>query len=242
MSVSGTSATAFLFFILAGILALIMRTQLARPEGALVGHDLYNQLFTMHGTVMMFLFAVPAVEAASVYLLPNMQAARDLPFPRLSAYAFWAYLIGGLVFFTSLFWGVAPNTRLVHVSAAHELPVLAGRQCGLVAPRHRLHRDLGDRGRDRDHRRGDEDPLGRHEYRQAAGLFLGDAGLRGDDRRRRSPQSSSARSFSSSSGRSIGLSSSPRRAATPSCGSTCSGSSATPRSTSSSCLQPAWSR
>ena len=103
-------ATAFVFFILAGILALIMRTQLARPEGAVVGHDLYNQLFTMHGTVMMFLFAVPAVEAASVYLLPNMQAARDLPFPRLSAYAFWAYLIGGLVFFTSLFWGVAPNT------------------------------------------------------------------------------------------------------------------------------------
>jgi len=82
--------TAFLFFILAGILALIMRAQLAVPESDLVGHDLYNQLFTMHGTVMMFLFAVPAVEAASVYLLPNMQAARDLPFPRLSAYAFWA--------------------------------------------------------------------------------------------------------------------------------------------------------
>jgi cytochrome c oxidase subunit I+III len=102
--------TALLFFVLAGILALIMRAQLARPESDLVGYDLYNQLFTMHGTVMMFLFAVPAVEAASVYLLPNMQAARDLPFPRLSAYAFWAYFIGGLVFFTSLFWGVAPNT------------------------------------------------------------------------------------------------------------------------------------
>src|SRR5919112_630623 len=102
--------TAFLFFILAGILALIMRAQLAAPESDLVSHDLYNQLFTMHGTVMMFLFAVPAVEAASVYLLPNMQAARDLPFPRLSAYAFWAYLIGGLFFFGSLFWGLAPNT------------------------------------------------------------------------------------------------------------------------------------
>jgi cytochrome c oxidase subunit I+III len=102
--------TALLFFILAGILALIMRAQLALPESNLVGHDLYNQLFTMHGTVMMFLFAVPAVEAASVYLLPNMQAARDLPFPRLSAYAYWAYLIGGLFFFGSLFWGLAPNT------------------------------------------------------------------------------------------------------------------------------------
>lgn len=102
-------ATAFLFFILAGILALMMRAQLTVPENELIGHDLYNQLFTMHGTVMMFLFAVPAVEAASVYLLPNMQAARDLPFPRLSAYAFWAYFVGGLVFFSTIFFGLAPN-------------------------------------------------------------------------------------------------------------------------------------
>ncbi|MBM1170020.1 cytochrome c oxidase subunit I [Microvirga arabica] len=101
--------TAFLFFVLAGILALIMRTQLAQPELRLVGHELYNQLFTMHGTIMMFLFAVPMVEALSVFLLPNMQAARDLPFPRLSAYAFWAYFFGGLAFFTSLFFGLAPN-------------------------------------------------------------------------------------------------------------------------------------
>jgi cytochrome c oxidase subunit I+III len=63
----------------------------------------------MHGTTMMFLFAVPAVEAISVYLLPNMQAARDLPFPRLSAYSFWAYLIGGLVFFGTIFVGLSPR-------------------------------------------------------------------------------------------------------------------------------------
>ncbi|MDX2205294.1 MAG: cbb3-type cytochrome c oxidase subunit I [Hyphomicrobiaceae bacterium] len=102
-------ATALLFFILAGILAMIMRTQLAVPNNNLISPSLYNQLFTMHGTIMMFLFAVPAVEAASVYLLPNMQAARDLPFPRLSAFAFWAYLIGGTVFFCSLFVGLAPD-------------------------------------------------------------------------------------------------------------------------------------
>jgi cytochrome c oxidase subunit I+III len=99
----------FLFFILAGILALIVRTQLAVPENELVGHELYNQLFTMHGTVMMFLFAVPAVEAMGVLLLPNMLGARDLPFPRLSAYAFWAYFAGGLAFFCSIFFGLAPN-------------------------------------------------------------------------------------------------------------------------------------
>ena len=102
-------ATSLLFFVLAGILALIMRTQLAIPDNDLVSPNLYNQLFTMHGTIMMFLFAVPAVEAMGVYLLPNMQAARDLPFPRLSAYAFWAYAIGGLVFFCSIFFSLAPD-------------------------------------------------------------------------------------------------------------------------------------
>jgi cytochrome c oxidase subunit I+III len=101
--------TALLFFLLAGLLALIMRTQLAVPDNDIVGQELYNQLFTMHGTIMMFLFAVPAVEAMGVLLLPNMLGARDLPFPRLSAYAFWAYFVGGLVFFTSIFFGLAPD-------------------------------------------------------------------------------------------------------------------------------------
>jgi cytochrome c oxidase subunit I+III len=102
-------ATAFLFFVLAGILALVMRVQLSVPENDFVRPDLYNQLFTMHGTVMMFLFAVPAVEAMGILLLPNMLGARDMPFPRLSAYAYWAYAIGGLVFFSSLFYGAAPT-------------------------------------------------------------------------------------------------------------------------------------
>ena len=101
--------TALLFFVLAGILALFMRAQLAVPENDLLSQATYNQFFTMHGTVMMFLFAVPAVEAMGVYLLPNMLGARDLPFPRLSAYAYWAYAIGGLAFFGSLFFGVAPD-------------------------------------------------------------------------------------------------------------------------------------
>ncbi|OZI17718.1 cytochrome ubiquinol oxidase subunit I [Bordetella genomosp. 7] len=101
--------TALLFFLLAGILALLMRTQLAVPDNDLISHTLYNQLFTMHGTVMMFLFAVPAVEAMAVLLLPNMLGARDLPFPRLSSYAYWAYAIGGLVFFCSIFAGLAPD-------------------------------------------------------------------------------------------------------------------------------------
>jgi cytochrome c oxidase subunit I+III len=102
-------ATAMLFFVLAGVLALVMRTQLAVPDNALVNAKTYNQLFTMHGTVMMFLFAVPIVEAVAVYLLPGMLGARDLPFPRLSAYAFWAYAIGGLAFFCTIFFGASPD-------------------------------------------------------------------------------------------------------------------------------------
>ncbi|MDS1139737.1 cbb3-type cytochrome c oxidase subunit I [Pusillimonas sp. SM2304] len=101
--------TALLFFLLAGVLALLMRTQLAVPDNDLIGHELYNQLFTMHGTVMMFLFAVPAVEAMAMLLLPNMLGARDLPFPRLSAYAYWAYAVGGVIFFCSIFVGLAPE-------------------------------------------------------------------------------------------------------------------------------------
>ncbi len=100
---------AMLFLVLGGILALIMRVQLAQPEGTLVDYDLYNQLFTMHGSVMMFLFAVPVIEAIGILLLPAMQGARDLPFPRLSAYAFWAYFVGGLVFFTTIFLDLAPD-------------------------------------------------------------------------------------------------------------------------------------
>ncbi|HZB57397.1 MAG TPA: cbb3-type cytochrome c oxidase subunit I, partial [Reyranella sp.] len=84
---------ALLFFILAGILALLMRVQLAQSDGRFISQELYNQMFTVHGTTMMFLFAVPAVEAMGMLLLPQMVGARDLPFPRLGAFAFWAYLV-----------------------------------------------------------------------------------------------------------------------------------------------------
>ncbi len=101
--------TALMFFILAGVLALVIRAQLAMPGNDLVSQDLFNQLFTMHGTTMMFLFAVPAMEALGVLLLPQMLAARDLPFPRLGAFAVWAYVIGGTVFFSTILYDLAPD-------------------------------------------------------------------------------------------------------------------------------------
>jgi cytochrome c oxidase subunit I+III len=100
---------AVLFFLLAGILALLMRLQLAVPSNTFLSPETYNQIFTMHGTVMMFLFAVPVVEAMGILLLPQMLGARDLPFPRLGAFAFWAYFVGGLIFFGTLFFDLAPS-------------------------------------------------------------------------------------------------------------------------------------
>ncbi|WP_286762508.1 MULTISPECIES: cytochrome c oxidase subunit I [Rhodopirellula] len=101
--------TAFAFFLFGGVLALIMRVQLALPENDWLTPDQYNQIFTMHGSVMMFLFAVPILEAISIMLLPEMLGARDLPFPRLSAYGYWCFLIGGVFVCGSLFFGVGPR-------------------------------------------------------------------------------------------------------------------------------------
>lgn len=101
--------TAFIFFVLAGIAALIMRVQLAQPELNIVSPDLYNQLFTTHGTTMMFLFAIPIVEAMGMYFVPMMVGARDMAFPRLNAFGYWVYLISGVTVWVALFFGNGPD-------------------------------------------------------------------------------------------------------------------------------------
>jgi cytochrome c oxidase subunit I+III len=103
------TATAFLFFLFGGVLALLMRVQLARPDHDFLSAERYNQVFTLHGSVMMFLFAVPILEAVSILLLPQMLGARDLPFPRLSAYGYWSFLIGGVFVCGSIFFDAAPR-------------------------------------------------------------------------------------------------------------------------------------
>src|SRR5690606_24292531 len=99
------AATAFFFFLFAGVLALLMRTQLAVPGNELLEPGTYNQFMTMHGSAMMFLFAVPILEAVAIILLPDMLGARDLPFPRLSAFGFWSFLFGGLFVAGSVLFG-----------------------------------------------------------------------------------------------------------------------------------------
>ncbi|SDH15039.1 cytochrome c oxidase subunit I [Pelagibacterium luteolum] len=102
--------TAFVFFAIGGLLAMLIRAQLATPNAAFVGPELYNQLFSMHGTVMMFLFAIPMLEGLAIYLLPKMLGARDLAFPRLTAYGYWCYLFGGTIIVVSMLFGVAPDS------------------------------------------------------------------------------------------------------------------------------------
>ena len=101
--------TAFIFFLLAGVLALLMRLQLITPENGLIGPELYNQLFTMHGTTMMFFFAVPAMEGFGIYLAPLMIGTRDMAFPRLNAFGYYVYLIAGIVLYLALLLGAAPD-------------------------------------------------------------------------------------------------------------------------------------
>ena len=103
-------ATAMVFFLLGGIEAALMRFQLARPENAFLGPDTYNQIFSTHGTTMMFLFAVPIVTAIGLYFVPLMVGTRNIAFPRLNLYGYYVYLIGGLLLYAGLLLNAGPDT------------------------------------------------------------------------------------------------------------------------------------
>jgi cytochrome c oxidase subunit I len=94
----------FLFFILGGVEALLIRLQLGIPDNTLIDPSTYNGLVTMHGTTMIFLFVVPVLAGFGNYLVPLMIGARDMAFPRLNALSFWLLLFGGIVFYVSLFF------------------------------------------------------------------------------------------------------------------------------------------
>ncbi|MEA2347412.1 MAG: cytochrome c oxidase subunit, partial [Thermoleophilaceae bacterium] len=94
----------FLFFILGGAEALMMRLQLAGPESTLINAETYNGLVSLHGTTMIFLFVVPVLAGFANYMVPLMIGARDMAFPRLNALSFWLLLFGGIAFYTSIFF------------------------------------------------------------------------------------------------------------------------------------------
>ena len=96
--------TVLVFFVLGGVEALLMRIQLGAPDNTFVSPETYNQLFTMHGTTMIFLVIVPVWAGFANYLLPLMIGARDVAFPRLNAWSYWMFLFGGLALYGSLFF------------------------------------------------------------------------------------------------------------------------------------------
>src|SRR5947199_7920273 len=97
--------TAFTFFLFGGVEAMMIRLQLARPNGTFLSADLYNQLFTMHGTTMIFLVVMPISAAFFNYFAPIMIGARDVAFPRLNAFSYWTFLFGALLINSSFFLG-----------------------------------------------------------------------------------------------------------------------------------------
>jgi cytochrome c oxidase subunit I len=96
--------TAFVFFLVGGTEALLMRIQLGVPENTFLEPATYNQILTMHGTTMVFLFVVPMMTGFANYIVPLQVGARDMAFPRLNALSYWLFLFGGFVFYASLFF------------------------------------------------------------------------------------------------------------------------------------------
>ncbi|HVP22080.1 MAG TPA: cytochrome c oxidase subunit I [Anaerolineaceae bacterium] len=103
------TATAFFFFLVGGIEAMLIRLQLATPDGKILNPDTYNQVFTMHGTTMIFLAVMPFAIGIGNFLIPLMIGAHDVAFPRLNAFSYWTFLFGGLFMYSSFVAGGAPN-------------------------------------------------------------------------------------------------------------------------------------
>jgi cytochrome c oxidase subunit 1/cytochrome c oxidase subunit I+III len=101
--------TSFFFFFVSGLMALVMRAQLTQPNEHLLRPDTYNELFTMHGTTMIFLFNTPVLAGFGNYLLPLQLGTRDMAFPRLNAFSYWIFLFAGIFMYTSFAVGHPPN-------------------------------------------------------------------------------------------------------------------------------------
>lgn len=114
--------TSFIFFLISGLMALLMRAQTAWSNLDVVGPDTYNQLFTMHGTTMIFLVALPMMLGLANYLVPLMIGARDMAFPKLNALSYWLYLFAGLFLYASFLFDGAPDVGWFAYAPLTELP------------------------------------------------------------------------------------------------------------------------
>jgi cytochrome c oxidase subunit I len=125
--------TGFFFFLVGGFEALMIRSQLAVPDNKLLSPDLYNQIFTMHGTTMIFLFVMPFLTGLGNYVVPLMIGARDMAFPRLNALGYWLVLFGGIFLNLSFFLGGAPNAGWFSYAPLTEA-IPCGTRPGLCSP------------------------------------------------------------------------------------------------------------
>src|SRR5579883_545084 len=101
--------TGFFFFLVGGMEALLIRAQLAQPNGQVLSPQTYNEIFTMHGTTMIFLFVIPTLTGFGNYVVPLMIGARDMAFPRMNAFGYWVLLFGGIFLQASFLVGQPPN-------------------------------------------------------------------------------------------------------------------------------------
>src|SRR5665213_1535110 len=101
--------TAFIFLMIGGVEALIMRIQLTRANEAFLTPEMYNQLFSMHGITMIFWYASPILTGFSVYLVPLMAGARDIAYPRLNSFTYWSFLFSGILLYIGPLMGQAPH-------------------------------------------------------------------------------------------------------------------------------------
>jgi len=122
--------TAFFFFLVGGVDALLIRTQLAQPDGKVLSPEVYNQIFTMHAVTMIFLFVMPMLTGLGNYIVPLMIGARDMAFPRLNAFGYWIVLFGGLFLTSSFLFGAAPNAGWFAYAPLTELSGPGTTSCG----------------------------------------------------------------------------------------------------------------
>ena len=118
--------TSVVFFILGGLEAVVMRIQLSAPENDLVSPQTYNELFTMHGTTMIFLVVMPMLLGFANYFVPLQIGARDMAFPKLNAWSFWLFLFGGVLLYYSFFAGAVPDTGWFSYAPLTEKPFSMG--------------------------------------------------------------------------------------------------------------------
>ncbi len=113
---------ALFFFIIGGLEAMVIRIQLSMPQSGFISPQTYSQIFTMHGTTMIFLVLMPGLIGLGTYLMPLMIGANEMAFPRLNAFSFWITCLGGLLLYFSFFAGGAPNAGWFNYAPLSEKP------------------------------------------------------------------------------------------------------------------------